>query len=209
MLDKLQQVKEASSEHHAREKDAIQGDSLHSGAFITSTNRADKIKFSEADVKIVYKWKAHTDAINWVTWVSELQVVASCSYDCNVYLWDKDAKMTTFGKFYFSHPCLDVDTDKKGEKIQMSEVKGVKVGSLVLGNKATAPGAELDPETARYRRGWKIQVDKISRFNEEMREAETIWDEVKSYDYKEMKAKALEKQRKKDASYGPDKSEAK
>jgi hypothetical protein len=91
----------------------------------------------------------------------------------------------------------------------MSEVKGVKVGSLVLGNKATAPGAELDPETARYRRGWKIQVDKISRFNEEMREAETIWDEVKSYDYKEMKAKALEKQRKKDASYGPDKSEAK
>jgi hypothetical protein len=47
---------------------------------------------------------------------------------------------------------LDVDTDKKGEKIQMSEVKGVKMGSLVLGNKATAPGADLDPETARYRR---------------------------------------------------------
>jgi hypothetical protein len=36
------------------------------------------------------------------------------------------------------------------------EGKGVKMGSLVLGNKATAPGAELDPETARYRRGWKI-----------------------------------------------------
>jgi len=36
------------------------------------------------------------------------------------------------------------------------EGKGVKMGSLVLGNKATAPGADLDPETARYRRGWKI-----------------------------------------------------
>ena len=92
----------------------------------------------------------------------------------------------------------------------MSEVKGVKMGSLVLGNKATAPGATLDKETERYRRGWKIQVDKISRFNEEMREAEAIWDEVKNYDYKELKAKALEKQRKKDASsYGPEKSETK
>ena len=59
----------------------------------------------------------------------------------------------------------------------------MKVGSLVLGNKATAPGAELDPETARYRRGWKIEVDKISRFNQEMEEAETIWDEVKNFDY--------------------------
>lgn len=47
----------------------------------------------------------------------------------------------------------------------MTEVKGVKVGSLVLGNKATAPGAELDKETRLYRKGWKIEVDKISRFN--------------------------------------------
>ena len=112
--------------------------------------------------------------------------------------------------FRSAHLDLDVDTDKKGEKIQMSEVKGVKMGSLVLGNKATAPGADLDPETARYRRGWKIQVDKQSRFNEEMREAEAIWDEVKGYDYKEMKAKAIDKARKKDAiSNGPDKSESK
>jgi hypothetical protein len=87
-------------------------------------------------------------------------VVASCSYDCNVFLWDKDAKRTTFGKLFLFTTDLDVETDKKGEKIQMTEVKGVKVGSLVLGNKATAPGAELDPETARYRRGWKIEVDK-------------------------------------------------
>lgn len=82
----------------------------------------------------------------------------------------------------------------------MTEVKGVKMGSLVLGNKATAPGAELDPETARYRRGWNIQVDKLSRFNEEMEEADAIWEEVKNFDYKDMKAKAIEKARKKDSS---------
>ena len=78
---------------------------------------------------------------------------------------------------------LDVETDKKGEKVQVTEVKGVKVGSLVLGNKATAPGAELDKETRLYRKGWKIEVDKISRFNQEMKEAEEIWDEVKNIDY--------------------------
>ena len=103
-------------------------------------------------------------------------------------------------RFGFDLIVLDVDTDKKGEKVQVTEVKGVKMGSLVLGNKATAPGAELDPETARYRRGWKIEVDKISRFNQEIQEAEVIWDEVKNFDYQDMKAKAIEKARKKEGS---------
>lgn len=44
----------------------------------------------------------------------------------------------------------------------------MKMGSLVLGNKATAPGTELDHETAKYRRGWKVQVDKVTRYNEEI-----------------------------------------
>lgn len=166
LLSKLEDVKTA--DHHDKRGGDSSKDGIDSGAFITSTNRADKIKFSEADVKLVYKWKAHTDAINWITWVPDLSVVASCSYDCNVYMWDKDAKMTTFGKFDLLHTFLDVETDKKGEKIQMSEIKGVKMGSLVLGNKASAPGADPDPETARYRRGWKVEVDKLSRFNAEL-----------------------------------------
>ena len=76
------------------------------------------------------------------------------------------------------------------------------MGSLVLGNKATAPGADLDPETARYRRGWKIQVDKVTRYNSEMDEADNIWEEVKNIDYKDMKAKALEKAKKKKLAEG-------
>jgi len=43
-------------------------------------------------------------------------------------------------------------------------------------------------------------VDKLSRFNEEMEEADAIWEEVKNFDYKDMKAKAIEKARKKDSS---------
>ncbi len=49
------------------------------------------------------------------------------------------------------------------------------MGSLVLGNKATAPGAEVDPETAKYRRQWKINVDKVTRYEQEICEAERIW----------------------------------
>lgn len=72
------------------------------------------------------------------------------------------------------------------------------MGSLVLGNKATAPGAEVDPETAKYRRQWKINVDKVTRYEQEICEAERIWGEVSELDYKEMKARAIEKARKKE-----------
>jgi WD40 repeat protein len=89
-------------------------------------------------VKLVHRWKAHKDAINWITWVPELKVIGSCSYDCNVYLWNPEWK---------------------------------KVGSLVLGNKATAPDQTPDAETARYRSGWDIQIDKISRYENELAEA--------------------------------------
>lgn len=139
--------------------------------FLTGSDRWDKIKFGEEDVKLVNQWKAHTDAINCVTWVEDLQLVGSCSYDCNVYLWAADSP--EFGK-------------------------GVKMGSLVLGNKATAPGADLDTETAKYRLRWKVQVDKVTRYEQEIKEAENIWDDVHQLDYKEMKAKAIEKARKKE-----------
>jgi len=97
--------------------------------FITGTMSWDKVKFSEDDVRLVNYWMAHKDAINSVTWVPELRLVGSCAYDCNVYLWA-------------------AESPEYGE--------GVKMGSLVLGNKATAPGAELDTETRKYRRGWKV-----------------------------------------------------
>jgi WD40 repeat protein len=149
--------------------------------FLTGTMSWDKVKFSEDDVKLVNCWKAHTDAINCVTWVPDLNLVGTCSYDCNVYLWA--AESPEYGK-------------------------GVKMGSLVLGNKATAPGAELDHETRKYRKGWKVNVDKVTRYNEEINEAENIWGEVSHMDYKEMKAKALEKTRKKEGISAQERAQA-
>lgn len=60
--------------------------------FLTGTTQWDKVKFSEDDVKLVFSWKAHNEAINCVTWIKELYLVGSCSYDCNVYLWGPDGK---------------------------------------------------------------------------------------------------------------------
>lgn len=122
---------------------------------------------------MVKRWKAHKDAINWITWTPELRIIGSCSYDCNVFLWNTEC---------------------------------AKVGSLVLGNKATAPNQELDPETARYRKGWKISIDKLTRFQEELDEARDLWAGVEQLDYKELKAKAIERRRKQERLNTADKS---
>jgi WD40 repeat protein len=114
--------------------------------FITNPNpKADAITFDNSDVQLVHSWQAHKNQINCITWVPELSLVTSCSYDCNVFMWNTN---------------------------------GEKIGSLVLGNKATAPDQKLDPETARYRRGWKIVIDKVTHYKEELAEADGIWKEV-------------------------------
>lgn len=58
---------------------------------------------------MAFRWQAHTDTINYLTYVPGLNVLASCSFDCNVYMWK------------WSPPREDFP----GEM--------VKVGSLVLG----------------------------------------------------------------------------
>jgi WD40 repeat protein len=49
-----------------------------------------KIEFNEFDVKLMLRWNAHTDCINWITYVPDLNCVASCSFDCNVYIWNTE-----------------------------------------------------------------------------------------------------------------------
>ena len=46
-----------------------------------------KIEFSASDIDTPYKWTAHTDTINYITYVPDLDCIASCSFDCNVYMW--------------------------------------------------------------------------------------------------------------------------
>lgn len=106
-----------------------------------------------------------------MTYVPDLDVVATSSYDKNVYMWATE-----------------------GEDPE----KGTKMGSLVLGNKPTAPDAELDKETAKYRARWHIKVDKETRYREQLLEAGEIWERVSKMDYEKMKREQIERQRKKE-----------
>ena len=59
--------------------------------FFTGLNdETSKIKFGSDDIILIQRWKAHEDLINQVSFVPELGVIASCSFDCNVYMWDKE-----------------------------------------------------------------------------------------------------------------------
>lgn len=119
----------------------------------------EDIKFSADDIPIPKVWKAHEDAINCVTWVPELNLISSCSFDCNVYVWNPEAE---------------------------------KVGSLVLGNRAGPPGSEGEAEN-KYRNNWRIKIDKETRFNEELKEAAQMLEEVDNMKYDDMKAKQAQK----------------
>lgn len=129
---------------------------------------------------MIYNWQAHKDAINWVTWIPELRLIGSSSYDCNVFLWSADEFITI--------------EPRAGEEKDIPK----KMGSLVLGNKATAPGQEPDAETQKYRKKWHVQVDKITRYNEEIAEAEALWNDVQDI-YSDENYKELKKQKENEA----------
>ena len=45
---------------------------------------------AEEDIVQVARWQAHKDQITCVTFVPELNLVASCSFDYHVYMWCKE-----------------------------------------------------------------------------------------------------------------------
>jgi WD40 repeat protein len=55
-------------------------------------NLKQKIEFSDKDVVLLLRRSAHTDCINWISYIEELDIVASCSFDCNVYMWNVDCQ---------------------------------------------------------------------------------------------------------------------
>ena len=57
----------------------------------------------------IERWKAHADAINWVTWIPDLTAIASCSFDCNVYIWNHECQK--MGSLVLGHRAQPADTD--------------------------------------------------------------------------------------------------
>jgi hypothetical protein len=82
----------------------------------------EKIEFLDSDIVKVLRYRAHQDLINEVTFVPECGdgIIATCSFDCNVYMWSKTHK----NKGDDDNPRLVFE----------------KVGSLVLGTGAASSG---------------------------------------------------------------------
>jgi len=62
------------------------------------------------------------------------------------------------------------------------------VGSLLLGNRVLPPGAKMDAEQLRYKAQWKISIDKMTRYRQEMAAAQEMLEVVKEIDYNQLRA---------------------
>lgn len=102
LLEKLERIKDIETKQ-AYKQDLLLEDITSKGRFMTKKEDTtfmtgvdaggalkQKIEFNNQDVILVHRWKAHADCINWVTYAPEIDCLASCSFDCNVYMWDID-----------------------------------------------------------------------------------------------------------------------
>lgn len=62
------------------------------GASAVDPNSTEEQKYTEEDVVSPpdWTWRAHDDGINWVTYIPELHMVATCAFDYNVFVWNAD-----------------------------------------------------------------------------------------------------------------------
>lgn len=127
------------------------------------TSVAEEDEFRVEDLPILEPYKAHEDAINWVTYVADLHLVATASFDFHVYIWDF-----------------------KGER-------PVRMGSLVLGNRVVPDNTKLDAEARRMKSNWRIVIDKLRRYELELQQAKEVLETVETMDYNQLRAKAAQK----------------
>jgi len=55
-------------------------------------DQSQKIKFEDGDVVKADIWKAHTDGVTCITFIAEMGLVVSSSYEGNVYIWNRNCE---------------------------------------------------------------------------------------------------------------------
>ena len=123
---------------------ASEEDNVFLTGLMTGEGKKD-LQFSNEDVIPGVPWRAHKDTISWVSYIDDLDIIASCSFDKNVFLWD------------------------------VSGPHKEQVGSLELGMKAVPPGVQPDSEQKEFMESWKITnkilLLKEAKYREELDEA--------------------------------------
>lgn len=102
---------------------------MKKSTFITGTDTSNQITFDPAeDIILIKRWKAHHDLINQITYVPDLKIIATCSFDCNVHMWSRDMN----------------GPDKPIKR----------VGSLLLGTGRAQTSEQTEAEKRRYANVW-------------------------------------------------------
>jgi hypothetical protein len=95
--------------------------------FMTGFNdEISKLQFLEEDIVKLERWKAHDDLINQVTFVPELGVVSSCSFDCNVKMWNKTT-CKQVGSLVLGTGSSSSQEQSQAEKIKYSNIWKIKI----------------------------------------------------------------------------------
>jgi len=100
-------------------------------------------EFEKDDVHMVNRWKAHQDLINHITYVPDLKVIATCSFDCNVSMWDRKTSII----------------EKEDRIVRTNK----RVGSLLLGTGHAQQSEQTEAERRRYANARKIKIDKLPK----------------------------------------------
>ena len=131
------------------------------GTFVTGIDMGmvvgsvkSKIEFTSQDIAAPYRWAAHTDTINYITYVPDLDCISSCSFDCNVYMWkwrppvdDKPGEMRKIGSLVLGTERLwkiqidkneRIDFERKEAEAMLAKVESVTLDQLLAHKKKEA-----------------------------------------------------------------------
>jgi len=155
LLDKLteKQRRHEAAQQLQKETIAMQqsmGKQAAKQTFITgsdSLKAEDEIVFSSSDVQLTNQWKAHADAINWVTWAADLKVAASCSFDCNVYMWFRDDQKKRAGSLVLGNKAIPPGQEEAPENKRYRNRWHIKVDKRTRYMKELKAASELFEET--------------------------------------------------------------
>lgn len=141
LVEKLDSLK-PPSEGESGQKNAQK---LQKGksTFMTGFNdEISKLQFLEEDIVQLERWKAHDDLINQVTFVPELEVVSTCSFDCNVKMWNKTT-CKQVGSLVLGTGSSSSQEQSQAEKMKYSNIWKIKIDKTPRFNKDRDEATEM------------------------------------------------------------------
>lgn len=96
-------------------------------------------KIAKRTVRKKMRWQAHQDYITAITFVPELGVVASCSFDKNVFMWEKNGFQKKVGSLV-----LGTGTTQNAEMTEAEKRRYAKIWQIKIDKRPRAIADRLE-----------------------------------------------------------------